>query len=219
MKGFYLTVGEFNRFIKSSFYRTHYAPPKSEEIEKIVGMNRFQFLQHLEMTFKDRYGISTEKYYEHFPYGKLCIDHIKPLRFAETREEVLDLCHYSNFQLLTTRDNIVKEKDGYDIDIEHEDLESRIEKREKVFHEGELMRKQCEMCGCEIIVNDNRRKYCDRCRETRKHFFDAAAVKKFRDAARDRRKAEMERCKQIEIENEALREEVRLLKARLAVKR
>lgn len=80
------------------------------------------------------------------------------------------------------------------------------------------MLKQCQMCGAEMQVKDNRRKYCDGCRATRKHFFDAAAVKKFRDAARDRRKAEMERCKQIEIENEALRKEVRQLKARLAVK-
>lgn len=90
----------------------------------------------------------------------------------------------------------------------------------KIIKQGcDAMHKKCEMCGCDITANDNRRKYCDRCRETRKHFFDAAAVKKFRDAARDRRKAEMERCKQIEIENEALREEIRQLKARLAVKK
>lgn len=79
------------------------------------------------------------------------------------------------------------------------------------------MTRTCQMCGCEIAANDNRRKYCDGCKKTRKHFFDAAAVKKFRDAARDRRKAETERCKKIEIENEALREEIRQLKARLAV--
>lgn len=90
----------------------------------------------------------------------------------------------------------------------------------KIIKQGcDAMQRECKMCGDIIEVSDNRRKYCDGCRRTRKHFFDAAAVKKFRDAARDRRKFEMERCKLIEIENEALREEVRQLKARLAVKR
>lgn len=54
------------------------------------------------------------------------------------------------------------------------------------------MLKRCEMCGNQIEAQDNRRKYCDSCRKLRKHFFDANAVKKSRDAARERRKQDKE---------------------------
>ncbi len=123
---YYLTVGDFNKFIKQSFYRTKYKAPKSEQVEKIVGMSRNEFIEHLEETFKNRYGISTEEYLKYFPYRSLCIDHIKPLRTANSRNEVELLCHYSNLQLLICRDNLVKDR-GTDITICHEDLKSKIE--------------------------------------------------------------------------------------------
>lgn len=128
---YYLTVFEFNRFIKQSFYRTKYAAPKSEEVEEIVGISRGEFIDHLEATFRKRYGITTEKYLQYFPYRNLYIDHIKPLRFARSREEVKALCHYSNLQLLLARDNAAKEK-GIDISVNHADPAGFIAMIEKV---------------------------------------------------------------------------------------
>lgn len=68
------------------------------------------------------------------------------------------------------------------------------------------MQKRCEMCGNPIEANDNRRKYCDGCRKARKSIFDAAALEKHRQAARDKRKQDAERLKQLEAENNRLRE-------------
>lgn len=68
------------------------------------------------------------------------------------------------------------------------------------------MQKRCEMCGNPIEANDNRRKYCDGCRKVRKSLFDADALKRYRKAARDKRKQDAERLKQLEAENNRLRE-------------
>lgn len=107
--GYCMTQSEFIRFIKQSFYRTKFSVPDRSEIEAIVGMNNEEFTRHLERTFVERYGISTEKYLDYFAYRNLCIDHIAPLRLAKTREDVIRLCRYSNFQLLMSRDNSAKE--------------------------------------------------------------------------------------------------------------
>jgi len=41
-------------------------------------------------------------------YGKWHVDHIIPLCSAETNEEIVDLCHYTNLQPLWTDENIRK---------------------------------------------------------------------------------------------------------------
>lgn len=48
------------------------------------------------------------------------------------------------------------------------------------------------MCGKTIEALDGRRKYCDDCREIRKHFFDKNAVENFRKRAKEKRRAEKE---------------------------
>jgi len=47
----------------------------------------------------------TLKDFSRFGYH---IDHIVPISIAKTEEEVINLCHYTNFQPLWWRDNIVK---------------------------------------------------------------------------------------------------------------
>lgn len=128
-KGYELTESRYNVFIKQSFYRMQYRPPDNCTIEHIVRMNPAELEKHLERTFYERYGISTQKYIRYFGDSKLCIDHITPLRYAETIEDVKRLCCYSNLQLLITRDNIVKER-GVDIWKNHADLKTEIESYE-----------------------------------------------------------------------------------------
>lgn len=132
--GYCMTQSEFIRFIKQSFYRTKFSVPDSSEIEAIVGMNNEEFTKHLERTFVERYGISTEKYLDYFEYRKLCIDHIAPLRLAKTREDVIRLCRYSNFQLLLSRDNSAKEH-GIDISKDHADPKGLLERLERIKEE------------------------------------------------------------------------------------
>ena len=40
--------------------------------------------------------------------NKYHIDHIVPLATAQTEEDVIKLCHYTNLQLLTAKDNLEK---------------------------------------------------------------------------------------------------------------
>ena len=72
---------------------------------------------------------------------------------------------------------------------------------------------QCKMCGNSIEVRDRRRRFCDGCREARKHMFDKAAVQALRDRARQKRKQEQEELEGLRVENEMLREEVIRLKS------
>ena len=41
-------------------------------------------------------------------YGEWHLDHIKPISLATTEEEVYKLCHYTNYQPLWAKDNIIK---------------------------------------------------------------------------------------------------------------
>jgi hypothetical protein len=41
-------------------------------------------------------------------YGEWHLDHIKPISLGKTEEEVIQLYHYTNFQPLWAKDNVVK---------------------------------------------------------------------------------------------------------------
>ena len=119
--GYYLTKAKFHRIISYSFYRTKFRRPSNISTEEIVGMNVDEFNEHLERTFLERYEITTEQYLKYFRKRLLCVDHIVPLRFAESVEDVIRLCHYNNLQLILAKDNVGKEK-GRDINKNHYNL-------------------------------------------------------------------------------------------------
>ena len=92
------------------------------------------------------------------------------------------------------------------------------------YERGVLMQKICEMCARPFECKDGRRKYCDDCRKARKKMFDYNAVRKARDAARQRRKDIEQQNADLIRENYELREQIedlknrnRILCARLAV--
>lgn len=71
---------------------------KSSATEKIVGCSLQQLYDHLVSTWEKNYGKPWN--------GEPChIDHILPLALADTEEDVVELCHYTNLQLLTPEDN------------------------------------------------------------------------------------------------------------------
>ncbi len=73
---------------------------KSKNTESMLGCSMQQFLEHISQQFKD--GMSFEN------YGEWHLDHIKPIKLAQTREEIIELNHYSNLQPLWAIDNIKK---------------------------------------------------------------------------------------------------------------
>lgn len=75
---------------------------KSKKTEKILGIQIENFYNYLLQTYKDNYG------YEWDGKEHVHIDHIIPLAIANTEEEIIQLCHYTNLQLLKAKDNLEK---------------------------------------------------------------------------------------------------------------
>lgn len=95
-KIFYLTIN-VRKLILNSFGRKNYK--KLNKTEKIAGLKNEQITKYLLETFKNRYG------YEWDGKEKVHIDHIIPLATAQSEEEVIKLCYYTNLQLLKAEDN------------------------------------------------------------------------------------------------------------------
>ena len=98
-KIFYLTIN-MRKSILNSFQRKGYN--KNNKTEKIIGLNKDEFVRHLLKTFISNYG------YEWDGKEPVHIDHIIPLATAKTEDEVIKLCHYTNLQLLKAKDNLEK---------------------------------------------------------------------------------------------------------------
>ena len=73
---------------------------KNKNTEEILGCTLDCFYNYLLKTFKTNYGYDWNKIEE------VHIDHIKPLKYANTEEEIIELCHYTNLQLLKAIDNL-----------------------------------------------------------------------------------------------------------------
>ena len=86
--------------IRASFNRRGYR--KSERTEYIVGCTLTELYAHLCMTYRVRYGK------EYNAKEVVHIDHIIPLSNAHTKKEVIELCRWDNLQLLTAKDNLIK---------------------------------------------------------------------------------------------------------------
>lgn len=73
---------------------------KKISTEEILGCSIEEFRKYIETKFQD--GMTLEN------YGKWHLDHIKPISLAQTEEEVIKLCNYTNFQPLWAYDNMSK---------------------------------------------------------------------------------------------------------------
>ena len=76
---------------------------KDSHTHEILGCDYETLWGHLKQTWKNNYGAewNGEDYH---------IDHIIPLATAKTEQEVKDLCHYKNLQMLKPEDNLAKNK-------------------------------------------------------------------------------------------------------------
>ncbi len=82
-------------------YLKKYNYKKESSIIEILGCSPIELKRHLEKKFTE--GMSWE-----MMGSKIHVDHIIPLASAQTQEEVLKLCHFSNLQPLFARDNLIK---------------------------------------------------------------------------------------------------------------
>lgn len=97
--------------IISSFKRKKYI--KNNHTYEIIGLSNSEFIDYLKETYKNIYG------YEWDNKEPVHIDHIIPLSIADTEDEIIRLCHYTNLQLLKAKDNLSK----------RDNLEFKIDKK------------------------------------------------------------------------------------------
>lgn len=74
---------------------------KTSRTADIIGCDLDFFCEYLFKTWENNYN----KPWNGEPYH---IDHIVPLAIAETEEDIIKLCHYTNLQMLTPEDNMAK---------------------------------------------------------------------------------------------------------------
>ena len=91
---------QIRHLINQSFRRR--GVQKRGKTEEIVGCDFETFNNYLLDTFKRNYGVEWDGIEE------VHIDHIKPLSNANSEEEIIKLCHYTNLQLLKAKDNLEK---------------------------------------------------------------------------------------------------------------
>ena len=88
-----LISGSFKRK-KNSLWNKKYTT------EQILGCTLDEFRCYIENKFTKDMHLNN--------YGKWHLDHIKPLIMAKTEEDVIKLNHYTNFQPLWAKDNLIK---------------------------------------------------------------------------------------------------------------
>ena len=86
--------------INASFSSKGYK--KNTKTEKILGCDIKFFINYLLNTYKNNYGEDWDGKEE------VHIDHVIPLATANSEQDILKLCHYSNLQLLKAKDNLEK---------------------------------------------------------------------------------------------------------------
>ena len=96
----YVLKLKVRRTIYDSFARKNYT--KKSHTAQILGCDVNYFVSYLLETFKNNYGYDWDN------KEPVQIDHIIPLAIADTEDEVIKLCHYTNLQLLKAEDNRAK---------------------------------------------------------------------------------------------------------------
>lgn len=86
--------------IYQSFART--GNVKQTRCESITGLPIDDLILHLCGTYEKVYGVKWDG------VDPVHIDHIIPLATAQSEDDVIRLCHYTNLQLLKAKDNLMK---------------------------------------------------------------------------------------------------------------
>jgi hypothetical protein len=86
--------------ISKSFKRGKNKFIKNMSSEEILNCSIDHFREYISSMFKD--GMSFDN------YGKWHLDHIKPVSTAKDEEEMIELNHYTNFQPLWAKENLMK---------------------------------------------------------------------------------------------------------------
>jgi hypothetical protein len=82
---------------------------KNNSSIKLLGLNNWQELvEHLEPQFYDHPKTGEKMTFDNHGFYGWHIDHIIPLSTAETEEDIIKLCHYTNLQPMWAEENLAK---------------------------------------------------------------------------------------------------------------
>ena len=93
-------IGNIRSCIRGTFKRGNNKFKKGTKTEDILCCTIKEFIIYIENQFTE--GMSLEN------HGEWHLDHIIPVSTAKTKEEVIKLNHYTNFQPLWAKDNLKK---------------------------------------------------------------------------------------------------------------
>ena len=98
--GHFRLTNQLRKYVRRYFNQTE----KSKKTFEIVGCTPTYLKEYIEKKFDTWMG------WDNYGYGenKWVIDHIIPLSYAKNKDELYNLCHYSNLQPLSWRDNMKK---------------------------------------------------------------------------------------------------------------
>ncbi len=105
--------------IKNYIKRVNVDNPKPCKTTNILQCSFYDFKEHLEKQFDNEMSWDN--------YGKWHLEHIIPVSYGETPEEVIELCHYSNYQPMWGDENLNK-NNKLRIDEIPEELKIRYKK-------------------------------------------------------------------------------------------
>ena len=88
--------------ISKAFVRQRYS--KKTKARKILGADFSEVFEHLQNNFKNNYKIEWDDKY----LNLLHIDHVIPISSAKSKDDVINLNHYSNLQYLWSKHNLEK---------------------------------------------------------------------------------------------------------------
>ena len=86
--------------IRSNISNSFKGYSKNSKTQEILGCEFSVFKKYIEDQFKE--NMSWEN------FGEWHLDHKTPISWAETEERVYELNHYTNFQPLWAKDNLIK---------------------------------------------------------------------------------------------------------------
>jgi len=92
-------ISQLRNTVNKAFRRKKFI--KNDKAQIILGATFEVVINYLKHTAINNYGFYDDKFTYH-------VDHVKPLKLANTELEVYKLNHYTNLQLLTPEDNLKK---------------------------------------------------------------------------------------------------------------
>ena len=102
----YKIISNIRNLVKISIIKNGYT--KKSKTHEIIGCSFIEFQKYIELQFEPWMNWSNNGIYTGIYNETWQLDHIIPISFGKTEDEIIILNHYTNFQPLCSRKNLEK---------------------------------------------------------------------------------------------------------------